>query len=867
MLHIKGYFKRRAEGKMLKAEQEREAIRLAFTNRYLNFKNLLNINDQVLGIVNEMEEALAGSHSFGMAFIRSHCTALSVNLYKIIQNLNEITDQRNQSLLGIFDGIRARIDQELQKKRRVSPGPYILGLEAITKETADQTGNKMAHLGEVKNRLGLSVPDGFVITAAAYEFFMEKSGLQEEINRKIQLLEPNDIARLHEASSEIQRIIIQAPLPPEIEEGIHCACLDLQKKTGEGVRVSLRSSALGEDTEEASFAGQYRSVLNVSPEFFMLSYKEIVASKYSVPAMAYRLNRGFLDEDIIICVGCMSMVPATAAGVIYSVDPGNSFPGAVVINSVRGLGKAVVEGSIPPDLYVLDKRDPGILIKKDIQKKEKKMICHPIEGTILAEVDEQERETPSLGFEPARRLAEMAVELEKHFGAPQDIEWALDPDGVVWILQCRPLRVLGKGKAGEGIQAPLPVNLPIVLEGGITASPGVAYGPAFLVETTLDMLQFPPGGVLVARNPFPQWAALLNQAVAVVTDQGAITGHLAAVTREYKIPALMGTSAAFRTIRTGDLITVDADGRRVYAGKAEALLASHAQRSNPMKGSPVYRTLEEVLKYIAPLNLTDPEGPHFTPEDCRTLHDIIRYAHEISLRELFDYNQEIPFSEKVARKLVTHVPMQWWVLDLDGGVRKGIDGKTLRIEDITSPPLLALWAGITAFPWKGPPPVDARGFLSILAESTMDPALEGGQDSTLAGRNYLLVSSDFFHFSTNLGFHFSTVEAFLGERAAENYVWFYFKGGAADRQRKERRGELIQNILERFHFWVQVKGDMLSARLERREKDYLVERLKVLGYLILHTRQLDMVLSDPGRVRWYGEEMLKELSTFVEIPT
>jgi pyruvate,water dikinase len=110
------------------------------------------------------------------------------------------------------------------------------------------------------------------------------------------------------------------------------------------------------------------------------------------------------------------------------------------------------------------------------------------------------------------------------------------------------------------------------------------------------------------------------------------------------------------------------------------------------------------------------------------------------------------------------------------------------------------------------------------------------------------------------------VEAFLGDRVAENYVWFYFKGGAADRQRKEQRSNLIKTILERFHFWIQMKGDMISARLERQEKDYLTERLKVLGYLILHTRQLDMVLSDPGRVRWYVEEMLKDLSTIVELP-
>ena len=864
MFDIKGYFKRRAEGKMQKAEQERNAIRLAFTNRYLNFKTLLSLNDKVLEIINEMEEALMGSRSFGMAFIRAHCTALSVNLYKIIQNLNEITDQRNQTLLGVFDGIWARIDQELKKKKKAPQGAWVLSLEAVTKKMADQTGNKMAHLGEVKNRLGLAVPDGFVITAAAYEFFMEKSALQEEINRRIQFLDPNDIAQLHETSAEIQKLIGQAPLPIPLEDAILSAYRDLRIKAGEGVRVSLRSSALGEDTQEASFAGQYRSILNVSPEFLILSYKEIVASKYSVPAMAYRFNMGFLDEDIMMGVGCMSMVPATAAGVMYSADPGDSFHDGIVINAVWGLGKAVVDGSFTPDLYILDKKGPGILLKKDIAKKEKKIICHAEEGTSIEEVKEQEREAPALSDEQARRLAGIAMRLEKHFGTPQDIEWALDSDGTVWILQSRPLMVLGKEKAGEEVQSSLPVDLPKLLEGGITASPGVAYGPAFLVETTVDMLQFPPGGVLVARNPLPQWAALLNNAVALVTDQGAVTGHLAAVAREFKIPALMGTSTAFRTIRTGDLITVDAGGQKVYAGKAEALVARAVERSSLMKGSPVYHTLEEVLKHIAPLHLTDPEGPHFTPEGCQTLHDIIRYVHEMALRELFE--KEVSFSEKVAKKLVSNVPMPLWVLDLEGGVRDGLNGNTLRIEDITSTPLQALWAGVTAFPWKGPPPVDTKGFLSILAESTMDPTLEGGPGSTQTGKDYLIVSRDFFHLSTKLGFHFSTVEAFLGDRVAENYVWFYFKGGAADRQRKEQRSNLIKTILERFHFWVQKKGDIISARLERQEKDCLTERLKVLGYLILHTRQLDMVLSDPGRVRWYVEEMLKELSTIVELP-
>jgi pyruvate, water dikinase len=148
----------------------------------------------------------------------------------------------------------------------------------------------------------------------------------------------------------------------------------------------------------------------------------------------------------------------------------------------------------------------------------------------------------------------------------------------------------------------------------------------------------------------------------------------------------------------------------------------------------------------------------------------------------------------------------------------------------------------------------------------MDTSLEYGQDSEMSAKNFAIISENFCHLSTRLGFHFSTVEAYLGDQAVENYVWFYFKGGAADRVRKEQRARLIRLILERFHFWVGTKGDLLSARLERQEKEILTDRLKVLGYLILHTRQLDMILSDPGKVDWQIKKMLEEISTFVTIP-
>ena len=349
-----------------------------------------------------------------------------------------------------------------------------------------------------------------------------------------------------------------------------------------------------------------------------------------------------------------------------------------------------------------------------------------------------------------------------------------------------------------------------------------------------------------------------------MADQGAVTGHLAAVAREFKVPALLGTQKASRTLEYGEIVTVDADGLRVYAGRAEALLQRAAEKINAMKGSPVEITLRRLLKHIAPLTLTDPEAPNFSPRGCQTLHDIIRFAHEMALRELFDDQQEVDFSEKLAKKLTGDLPMQWWVIDLEGGLRPEISGGTIRLADVLSRPLLALWEGLRAVPWQGPPAVDAKGFLSILAESSMDTSLESGTGSGYGAKNYVLASENFCHLSTRLGFHFSTVEAFLGEQTAESYVWFYFKGGGADLFRKEQRGHLIRSVLEQFGFWVQIRGDIISARLERQDQPTLIRGLQVLGYLILHTRQLDMVLGDQAKVQGYQEKMLREIGTFLK---
>ena len=839
-----------------------EQLRIAFKDRYHNFKLLLNANNRALEIMADMERALQGKQPFGMTFVRASCTAVSVNVFNMITNIEKLAQDKYGELNARFIDIQKKIDGLLSQRKSMKDERLVIPLDDVNKEMSDVVGNKMANIGEIKNKLQIRIPLGFVITSAAHERFIKENDLQVEIDRRFQSLDGDDMEKLYTLSSEIQQLIIKSRIPDDLVDAIKQAYNKLESDTQGKVTLALRSSALGEDTQESSFAGQYRSELNVSYDSIFHAYKEILASKYSLQAVTYRLNRGFKDEDISMCVGCMRMVDAVAGGVIYTRNPVDMADDSIFINSAWGLPKSVVDGSGACDLFVVSKKLPREIIRKKVNAKELKFICLPEEGVCRMELTGDKKDLASIDDENALDLSELAAKIEEYYSIPQDIEWAVAKDGSIFILQCRPLKQRETLKTN--FPEPAAVHDAVIVRGGITASPGAASGIVFLVDKGIDMLRFPQGAVLVSRQALPIWASLLNRSAAVVTEQGGFAGHLANVAREFGVPALFGVTDAVNRLNHGEMVTVDADALAIYKGKIEALLVKSGEKKNLMDGSPVYETLKQVSSFIIPLNLLDPDSQDFRPVNCKTFHDITRFIHEKAVYEMFNFGKEHHFTEKSSKQLFYNVPMQWWILNLDDGFKKEVDSRYVKLENIASIPMLAFWKGFSAVPWDGPPAIDGKGFASVIFQSTTNRNLIPGLRSTYAARNYFMISKNYCSLSSRLGYHFSILEALVSERSMENYISFQFKGGAADHQRRLRRVHFIAEILQGKGFRIDIREDNLIARVEGHDMDYMKERLEILGYLTLHTRQLDMIMNNNAALNHYMLKIEKDLQNILD---
>ena len=851
-----GFLKSRRECRFLADPQGDAAL------RYRLFLDLLEENHRVLEVMAALEQACHTGEVFTAGAARTALERMEEGAQGLVAALQALAPEGHAGLTGTLRDILAQARAALEPPAPPAGGPLVLELPGITADLAPLVGGKAANLARVRAELGLPTPDGFAVTTTGFAAFMAASGLDGLAARELEGLSLLDLPDLEQRCARIRQAMREAPLPEDLERALGLALEGLLARSGTAPLLAVRSSAVGEDGA-ATFAGQYRSVLNVPLAEAAKALKTVFAGKYTPRAVLYRLRWGLDDRDAPMAALVLAMVPARVSGVLYTLDPAPDAGEAMRLDCVAGLGEALVSGAARVETARLARAPLALAGDR--------------EGSLLP------RET-------LLALGRMGLALEEYFGQPQDVEWCVDSQGRTVIVQARPLEARppedreeqpddGSGQTPPGappdaspdgsphapgsaptegpglVQDP---DHPVLVSGGVCASPGAACGPVLRLDGLLPAAlpaSLPDGAILAAVNAAPELAALLDRAGGVVTSLGGVASHLASVAREMGVPALFGVGAGLGALAEGREVTLDATGRRVLRGRAEALLGRPSRPRSRVVGSPMHARLRSALAHISPLTLTAPGAENFTPEGCRTLHDIVRYAHEKAMRAMFGLGQTEGGGAPVVR-LSARIPLVLYCADLGGGLRESLttcDG--LTPEDIRSAPMRAIWRGFThpGITWAGTVAFDARNFLTLMAASA---TAEVGAGSP-GGDSYALLGADYMNLSARFGYHFANIDALCGEPASRNHVRLRFAGGVGPYTGQCLRVAFLGRVLARLGFTVAPSGAVLDASLQGAPARETGEALDQLGRLMAVSRLLDMAITSPAEAEAMAESFFR----------
>lgn len=460
-----------------------------------------------------------------------------------------------------------------EEKEMINRDDLIKWFSELNKDSGNLVGGKGANLGEMFN-LKIPVPEGFVITAQAYDYFMKKAGINEKVKLILDSIKYEDTKQLNEKVTEVRNLILNSKLPDDLQEEIldsyeHLSANKIEIEKGsaadilntahEPIFVAVRSSATTEDLAEASFAGQQDTYINIKGKEKLLEHiKKCFASLFTARATYYRNKQGFKHEEASLAVVVQKMINADKSGVIFSKDPTNKTED-IIIEAVWGLGEGIVSGTITPDNYVISQSLE--LKSKTIEDKKIAIRRNSAGETKTIELQPERSKHQVLTQYELQKLAGFAIKLEDHYQKPQDIEFAIEGEDL-YIVQTRPITTIKKQEQRKESD----IKGEVILT-GLAASPGIASGKVRIVEDLDDLHKIQTGDVLVTKMTNPDMVVAMQKSAAIVTNEGGMTAHAAIVSREMGLPCIVGTRKATEILKDGDVITVDGYEGKVYSGK------------------------------------------------------------------------------------------------------------------------------------------------------------------------------------------------------------------------------------------------------------------------------------------------------------
>ncbi|RLG13219.1 MAG: phosphoenolpyruvate synthase [Candidatus Nanohalarchaeota archaeon] len=470
---------------------------------------------------------------------------------------------------------------------------FILWFDQLGIEDVGLVGGKNASLGEMYKNLtpkGIKIPNGFAITAHAYRYLIEKTGIEQQIRDTLKDLDTKDMNNLMTRGQKVRSIILNSEFPQELKDSIKEAYGHISKQYGQDTDVAVRSSATAEDLPDASFAGQQETYLNiVGPEMLIEACKKCFASLFTNRAISYRTDKNFDHFTIALSIGVQKMVRSDLAtsGVMFSIDTESGFQDAVFITGAYGLGENVVQGAVNPDEYYVFKptlkQGKKAIISKTIGSKEIKMI-YTKDGskpTKNIKVPDHDQKRFCLNDDEIITLAKYAIAIEDHYSKkaghfkPMDMEWAKDGStGELFIVQARPETVHSQEDKNIIKKYILKEQGKVIIKGE-SVGELIGAGQSNIILDVHDITQFKKGQVLVTDMTDPDWEPIMKIASAIVTNRGGRTCHAAIISRELGIPCVVGTIDSTKAIKNKQDITVScASGEigYVYNGKLKYVI-------------------------------------------------------------------------------------------------------------------------------------------------------------------------------------------------------------------------------------------------------------------------------------------------------
>ncbi len=822
----------------------KKVIKKPLSRIFHYFRKILDLNNKVLEEIGNAERVLGGNYVFDRAFLAEFVTKVCEITREVIYNFNALTNGQYMVLYDRLEAIRFALEDIIAG----GEGPYghrlTLSYKEINRDLDEIVGAKNANLADVYNNFQVRIPQGFAITVKAYLLFLETNQIVPQIEKIYK--QDRDPTLIKERVTEIFK---NASIPSQLAIEVKKELEALFDELGRVPLLAVRSSAVGEDTER-SFAGQFHTILNVHPEDLFDAYKKVIMARFMPEVMEYLGQIRDLYSNPV-AVGVQEMIDASIAGVAYTKDPLNHYKDCLVITAIAGLGERLVAGHLDGDQYLVRRSFPfclqsSIITPKSLNKR------LPTGDKPLDMGDHNLRRGSSLlNIKSLKDISEVAMLCEKAFGSPMDIEWALDKKGELVLLQNRRLGI-------QSVSEPLHKDLekvvkqfPVIMNGvGHTAQLGAASGRVVHVEPDGDLENVPVGAIVVSRYAHPKLSRVLRKAGAIVTDIGSSTGHLATIAREYRVPAIFGTGNATMLLKDGMEVTVDADNRKIYQGIIEELVEVEARQDWEYMEEPEIKTLRKVLSYVAPLYLIDPTSKDFKAEKCKTIHDIIHFAHIKAVDALIEqFSSTKSYKDEKTLRLKADLPIEIVIIDIGGGVDTRENDKEVQIDQIRSVPFKAILSGLLRQDAWDREPVPFG--LGDLFSSMVRPVSMITHPPEFAGQNLAIVAEDFMNLSLLLGYHFNVIDSFVSDEPDNNYIYFRFAGGFAEEQKRRKRAELIRWILETLGFKTEVRKDIVIGKLKGLDQQKLVKILEHLGWLIAFTRQLDVRMADERAVEHF----------------